>query len=108
MPSSRRRFLGLAVLGITGSAGLASLDTQEHTDSQSPYDWPMDRYDPSGTGYNPKVSGPKDNVSVGWIHQTPDWFQGSTQPIRWGETLYVGGNGLLALDTETGQRRFSF
>ncbi|KAA9396193.1 pyrrolo-quinoline quinone [Haloarcula sp. CBA1130] len=108
MPSSRRRFLGFAALGITGSGGLASLDTQERTDSQSPSDWPMGRYDPPGTGYNPKASGPKDGVAVAWTHQTPDWFRGSTQPIRRGETLYIGGNGLLALDSETGQRRFSF
>lgn len=107
MPSSRRLFLGLAALGVTGSAGLASLATQEHTDSHSPSDWPMARYDPPGTGYNPTVSGPKDDVAVAWTHTAPDWFRGSTQPIRQGETLYVGGNGLLALDSETGQRRFS-
>ena len=108
MSSSRRRFLGLAALGITGSAGLTSLDSQERTDSHSSYDWPMGQYDPSGTGYNPNVSGPKDNVVVAWTHQAPDWFRGNTQPIRRGKTLYVGGNGLLALDTETGKRRFSF
>jgi len=68
----------------------------------------MGRYDPPGTGHNPEVSGPKDDVAVAWTHQAPDWFRGSTQPIRRGKTLYVGGNGLLALDTETGKRRFSF
>lgn len=68
----------------------------------------MSRYDPPGTGYNPNVAGPKDDVAVAWTHRAPDWFRGSTQPIRRGKTLYIGGNGLLALDTETGQRRFSF
>lgn len=108
MPSSRRGFLGLAALGVTGSAGLTALDTDEDRDNQPAYNWPMGRYDPPGTGYNPKVSGPKDDVTVAWTHRAPEWFRGSTQPVRWGKTLYVGGNGLLALDTETGKRRFSF
>ncbi len=108
MPSTRRRFLGLVAPGIIGSGGFTSPETQEYIGSQTPSDWPMGRYDPPGTGYNPTVSGPKDNVAVAWTHRAPDWFRGSAQPIRRGKTLYVGGNGLLALDTETGTRRFSF
>ncbi|MFD1589326.1 PQQ-binding-like beta-propeller repeat protein [Halorientalis brevis] len=97
----------MSALGVSGAAGLASLATQEDTDRQSPSDWPMARYDPPGTGYNPQAAGPTDDVAVAWTHEAPAWFRGSTQPVRQGETLYVGGNGLLALDTETGQRRFS-
>ncbi|WP_250137893.1 PQQ-binding-like beta-propeller repeat protein [Halorientalis salina] len=45
-------------------------------------------------------------MAVAWTHETPDWFRGSTEPISYGETIYAGGHGLLALDRETGSRQF--
>lgn len=65
-----------------------------------------DRYDPAGTGHHPSASGPKDDIEVAWAHDTTDWFQGTATPIRHGETIYAVGNGLLALDSETGTRQF--
>ena len=107
MLSTRRQFLSASAIGIAGTVGLSSLSTQRESDTTSSYDWPMARYDPSGTGYNPDASGPKHDVAVAWQHEAPDWFRGSFQPIRHGETIFIGGNGLLALDKNTGQRQFS-
>ena len=108
MPSSRRRFLGATALLVTGAAGTATLASRSPPADTSPYDWPMARVDPAGTGHHPEASGPKDDVTVAWAHEPTDWFRGSTQPIRQGQTIYVGGNGLLALDSDTGERRFGF
>jgi outer membrane protein assembly factor BamB len=66
----------------------------------------MARYDPAGTGHHPSASGPTDGVTVRWAHDAPDWFLGTTPLVRHGELLYAVGNGLLALDSESGSRRF--
>ncbi|ELZ89584.1 pyrrolo-quinoline quinone [Haloferax elongans ATCC BAA-1513] len=66
----------------------------------------MDRYDPEGTGYNPAASGPKDGVKVAWSHDSTGWFRGTESPILLDDTLYAVGEGLLALDAETGAKKF--
>ncbi|WP_394346458.1 PQQ-binding-like beta-propeller repeat protein [Haloarcula amylovorans] len=66
----------------------------------------MARYDPAGTGHHPTASGPKADVEIAWTHDAPEWFLGTAPPIRRGETLHIAGNGLLALDSETGERQF--
>jgi outer membrane protein assembly factor BamB len=68
----------------------------------------MSRYDPAGTGHHPTASGPTDDVTVRWAHDAPDWFLGTTPLVRRGELLYAVGNGLLALDSESGSRRFGY
>lgn len=106
MPSSRRRFveaLGVALAGsVTGSTPAGATATR----SRSRLDWPMARYDPAGTGHHPSASGPTDGVRVRWSHDTTDWFRGTTPLVRRGDTLFAAGEGLLALDSETGDRRF--
>nr|WP_132059681.1 PQQ-binding-like beta-propeller repeat protein [Halorussus amylolyticus] len=115
MVPSRRRFLeslgvGLAGPSVAGSlggasvAGVAADGAESGPDSAT--DWPMARYDPAGTGHHPDASGPKDDVRVAWAHDATDWFLGTTPPIRRGETILAAGHGLLALDAETGARRF--
>ncbi|ELZ95955.1 pyrrolo-quinoline quinone [Haloferax mucosum ATCC BAA-1512] len=66
----------------------------------------MGRCDSAGTGHHPTASGPKRDVEIAWSHDAPDWFLGTTPPIRLGNTLYAVGNGLLGLDTDTGERQF--
>lgn len=106
MPSTRRRFLRLSALALAGSTGSAAGAARKQESSTSAADWPMARYDPPGTGYHPEASGPKDDVTVAWAHDATDWFLGAAAPICLGETIYAVGNGLLALDTETGERQF--
>ena len=108
MPSSRRRVLhslGLALAGVT--CGTSVADSVEAS-SQSGLDWPMARYDPAGTGHHPTASGPTDDVAIRWAHDAPDWFLGTTSLIRRGDTLYAVGNGLLALDSNSGSRRLGY
>ncbi len=66
----------------------------------------MARYDPAGTGHHPTAAGPKNDVELAWSHDATDWFVGAAQPIRRGNTIYAVGNGLLALDSETGTKQF--
>lgn len=106
MPSTRRRFLVLSGLALAGSVAGESLASSDEADGPSADEWPMGRYDPAGTGHNPAASGPKDDVEVAWSHESTDWFLGTQQPIRRGNTIYATGNGLLALDSDTGQRQF--
>lgn len=106
MPSTRRRFLALSGLALAGSAAGESLASSDESDGPSVEEWPMGRYDPAGTGHNPAASGPKDGVEVAWSHESTDWFRGTAQPIRRGDTIYAAGNGLLALDADTGERQF--
>jgi outer membrane protein assembly factor BamB len=66
----------------------------------------MARYDPAGTGHHPTASGPTDDVAIRWAHSVPDWFLGTSSLVRRGETLYAVGSGLLALDSDSGDRKF--
>jgi outer membrane protein assembly factor BamB len=68
----------------------------------------MSRYDPAGTAFSPTATGPKDDVETAWTTRTPDWFAGTSAPILSEQTLYAAGGGMLALDVETGARRFGF
>lgn len=106
MALSRRRFLESSGLVLAGSLGSTFMTGSVDSDSSSAYDWPMARYDPAGTGHHPATSGPKDDVTVAWTHDTTDWFLGTAPPIRRANTIYAVGNGLLALDSETGARQF--
>lgn len=102
MSPSRRQFLGSAGVALAGA-----LAPTTATASPAPsLDWPMDRCDPAGTGYLPTASGPKDGVEVTWSHETTDWFLGTAPPIRLGDTIYAVGSGFLALDADTGTKRF--
>jgi outer membrane protein assembly factor BamB len=68
----------------------------------------MSRYDPAGTASSPTATGPKDAVQPAWTTPAPDWFAGTSAPILVEQTLYATGGGMLALDAETGTRRFGF
>ena len=68
----------------------------------------MDRYDPAGTSYAAGVTGPQSDVAVGWRADLPRWFAGQQPPIYLDGTLYLTGNGLVAVDGESGDQRFAF
>lgn len=106
MPSTRRDVLGSTALVFAGVVSDEASARSTQPDPSTPSDWPMARYDPAGTGHHPTATGPKDGVEIAWEHDTTDWFLGSAPPIRRGETIYATGNGVLALDSRTGARRF--
>lgn len=106
MAPSRRRLLAAAGVALAGSLGGALATGGAESDSASAADWPMARYDPAGTGHHPGAVGPKAAVETAWTHEATDWFLGTTPPIRLGGTIYAAGNGLLALDRDTGERQF--
>ena len=113
-PSRRRVLAGAGIAAVTAvGAGTAVGDTralQPDTDSTpgAVPDWPMSRYDPAGTAFSPTAAGPTDDVQTAWTTPAPDWFAGTSAPILCEQTLYAAGGGMLALDAETGARRFGF
>lgn len=70
MPSRRRLLAGVGVGAVGLSGGRHLFDAPVSTTSDVETDWPMARYDPSGTGYNPNATGPKDGVEVAWQRDT--------------------------------------
>ena len=118
--SRRAALLGLGATFVGAGSGLSSSVTvgrgggaaataerDSVSESDSGLDWPMERYDAAGTGYDPDASGPKSGVRVAW-KQRPDGFSGSTaSPILVGDTVYATGGRLVALDAATGEVRFS-
>ena len=64
----------------------------------------MDRYDPAGTSHADDVSGAQSDVAVGWRADLPRWFAGQQPPIYLDGTLYLAGNGLVAVDAESGDQ----
>ncbi len=108
MPSRRHVLAGggFALAGLAGGARF--LDGPISVSSVSEIEWPMARYDPAGTGYNPDGRGPKDGVEVAWQRDTDSSMYGLTAPILVGETLYaVGQQSLVAFDRDTGEIRFT-
>lgn len=65
----------------------------------------MSRHDPARTAHTTDA-GPKNGVTMAWSHDATGWFRGTAEPILSDSTLYAVGAGLLALDPETGARRF--
>ena len=106
MTATRRRLLaGMAFLPAIGGTAVASRSTPEPADS---IEWPMDRYDPAGTSHAANISGPQSDVAVGWRANLPLWFAGQQPPIYLDGTLYLAGNGLVAVDAESGDQQFAF
>ena len=104
MPS-RRRVLQTASVAIAGGSTVAATTGGAETGQSAPDAWPMSRHDPAGTAHT-TAAGPKDGVELAWSHARTAWFRGTAEPILAGGTLYAAGAGLLALDPETGTRRF--
>lgn len=117
VPDNARRTalsaVGFGLLAFSGvsSNSILSRSSSTHSESLDPdtdFDWPMARYDPAGTGYNPNASGPKEGVRVKW-RRNPDGFSGGTaSPILLGDTLYAVGQSLVALDSNTSSTKFSY
>jgi outer membrane protein assembly factor BamB len=105
MPSSRRRLLASAGLAVAGAVGGSLVGAQSES-STGTVSWPMDRYDAAGTAHHPSTTGPRGELTVAWKHDSTDWFRGTTTPISVDGRLYAAGNGLLALDPESGERLF--
>ncbi|MFC4542891.1 PQQ-binding-like beta-propeller repeat protein [Halosolutus amylolyticus] len=115
MPSRRRVLAGsgLALAGLLGSSAVSDsrrvpLPATVSADRSTAFDWPMARYDPAGTGHNPDASGPKDDASIVWEQRLDESTYGVTAPILVRDALFtVDRQGLVALDRETGEVRFS-
>lgn len=105
MPS-RRRVLHTAGAAIGGASAVAVTAGGAQTGQSTRDAWPMARHDPAGTAHTAEP-GPKDDVEIAWSHDRTGWFRGTSEPILWDGTLYAAGAGLLALDPETGTRRFA-
>lgn len=105
MPS-RRRVLYTVCAGLAGAGAVATASSGSDADTSVSDPWPMARHDPAGTATTAET-GPKDDVEVAWSHDRAEWFRGTGEPILHGGTLYAAGAGLLALDPETGTRRFA-
>lgn len=107
--TSRRAVLGaglsVAAGGLSSTLLAASGDAQSTSSSESAStftDWPLERYDPAGTGYNPDVAGPSESVRVKWRAELDDFRGGRASPILVDDTVYVVGTGVAALDAGDG------
>lgn len=115
---TRRRALRTlpSVVGVgTGLAGCLS-DGRAPTDATGPPThpsapprdsvdgrWPSHRYDPTGRGYVPAVSGPTAPVGELWHAEVP---VSETTPAVADGTVYLVGDGLTALDAASGEERW--
>jgi len=95
---------GLAALTATGGAAAARRSTHDPTNSD---EWPMQRYDPAGTSHTVGLSGPTSDVDIDWRTDLPSWFNGQQPPIFLDNTVYLCGNGLVAIDANSGAQQFA-
>jgi len=69
--------------------------------------WPQYQHDARNTGHLPSVSAPRDGVATSWSFETGSsgWRR---PPVVDSDTVYVGGDGLYALDAEMGVKQWEF
>jgi outer membrane protein assembly factor BamB len=105
---SRRSVLGAGVsLVAVAVAGKTLSTSADALSSPATFtDWPLERYDPAGTGYNPDTTGPGSTVSEKWRVELDDFRGGRASPVLVDNTLYVVGGGVAALDPARGEVRF--
>lgn len=108
---SRRAVLGTGASvvagGILSGALATNADAQSSALASAP-DWPLERYDPAGTGYNPDVDGPGTSVREAWRTDLDDFRGGDASPILVDGTLYVVGGGVAALDAADGSVTYHY
>lgn len=98
----------VAAGGLAGSVLATTGDAQSVQPGESTFsDWPLERYDPAGTGYNPDVSGPGESVQVKWRTELNDFRGGRASPILVDDTLYAVGAGVAALDARDGTVQYA-
>lgn len=93
---TRRAILGTAA-GLVGSIAGCARPTGGVIDG-----WPLWRRDPARTGYNPEASGPTAGRG-GWSVQVGD---AAGPAIATGNAVYIGGDGVTAIDGRTGRLRW--
>lgn len=109
----------LALLTGAVAAGRTDSDVSPSVAGRSPVDgvgavadgdaassWPRFKFDASNTGFSTSASGPRDGVTESWRYRTGGGW--NAPPVVDDDTVYVGGDGLYALDRETGVRRWEF
>ncbi len=94
---TRRRFLGVAAAGLTGSIAGCTRPTGGEIDG-----WPLWRRDPGRTGYSPAVTGPLAG-RLAWTIR-PDEAAGPA--VADGGTVVTGGSSVTAIDGVTGRIRW--
>ncbi|SEO78904.1 Outer membrane protein assembly factor BamB, contains PQQ-like beta-propeller repeat [Halogranum amylolyticum] len=107
---SRRSLLGVGSAVVAGGLSSSLLattgDAQSATSESTFTDWPLERCDPAGTGYDPDATGPGPTVREKWRVELDDFRGGRASPILVDDTLYVVGGGVAALGPERGDVRF--
>jgi len=79
-------------------------DSVVQADGDAP--WPRFKCDPKNTGKSASATGPRDGVTESWRFETGGGR--NSPPVVDSDTVYVGGDGLYALDRETGAKRWEF
>ena len=104
---SRRSVLGAGASLVAGGVAGRTLSTRADAQSSATFTvWPLERYDPAGTGYNPKTTGPGTTVREKWRVELDDFRGGRASPVLVDDTLYVVGGGVAALNPARGEVRF--
>jgi outer membrane protein assembly factor BamB len=111
---SRRTLLGTSVGVVAGGflsgtlpSGVGARSQSSAGSSTAGPDWPLERYDPAGTGYNPDATGPTEAVREKWRTALDDFRGGDASPVLVDGTLYVAGGRVAALDADDGSVSFS-
>lgn len=68
----------------------------------------MARDDSAGTSHHPVAAGLKADLKSGGHRTRRTGFLGTAPPIWQANAIYAVGNGLLALDSDTGARQFGY
>lgn len=113
MPSRRQLLAGVgsaAAAGLSGCVGgtaLSSgsdLDVSPGTDADA--DWPMPRFDPANTAYNPDAKAPREGVSERWTYEAG--MATGPPAVVDGTAFLPTSEGLVALGSATGEEAWRY
>ncbi|WP_121820332.1 outer membrane protein assembly factor BamB family protein [Halostella salina] len=102
---NRRRFLAAAAVGVTSAFAGCSGTPDPVTTRRDHGDWPLHAHDTTNSNHVPAAVGPGPDPSVEWTRRVTDgrrYGYGAPSPVVADGTLYVGGDGLVALEAATG------
>ncbi|MBX0297228.1 PQQ-binding-like beta-propeller repeat protein [Haloarcula nitratireducens] len=102
-----------ALVGVGGASSVLAQQSDtasDETESNATLSgWTSIYGGPGNTRYAPAASGPKDGVDLRWIADPePESDSDYSTPIVSDETAYVGARKFYAMDTATGDIRWSF
>ena len=106
MPSRRQLLAGFGSAAAVGLSGCLGDETDFSPGTDANADWPMPRYDPTNTAYNPDAKAPREGVRERWTYE--GGMATGIPAVAGGTVFLPTAEALVALDSASGEEQWQF